>query len=642
MFWKQPTSVIKRGIYGILLCLCFLCSYGCSIPNLDLSNKSLPSFDIDLPLIGGPELQEVAPPKMIQTLKADLATAQPKVEIIEPKQGQTLETENIDIKLNVSGLKLFLDPDLKLGPHITLILDNRAPIEVYDLNQKVTVKDLQPGSHTLRAIAEYPWHESFKNASAYDQLSFDVLTSSRQNSAGEQPILSTSSIQKTYSSEPILLDFLVRQGKINSDTEQVSTTPAKNVQVKATINDQSFTIPESEASIYIEGLEEGTNWIKLELEDSKGKFQDTAFSEQTYQFDFNPDKPNTLGKLTAGSINLQQAGVIVGRPKPVPPKPKTPPTPVPTTQKTTPEVKTTPNLSASKATNTSKPEASKPIAKPLPKSNSVGQQGNTTSKAPSSTSTQKSSEPVKASNPSQKTDTKAPVSSPSAKPLPTSRFPTATGKTAPSTTVPQENQAGGIKVNRNTAKESTLQTSRKPSPSAQDEAKPDSTIRKSPISSTAPKAEPNKTQASVKQDLNPNPTPKVEKKANIAPSPKPTPAANESKVTTKTQEDSASKVITKTQKDSAPKTDNKSGEDLSQQIKSFTQDAQDTVSKNLKSWRDRFQKMTDKSTTKTTLPSANKAVQDSASSSSSSATQTSQTSSPSEVEVVKLKVPEKS
>ena len=339
------TSVLRRGIYAVALSLCIFCTYGCSIP--DISNKSLPNFDIDLPLIGelGNNLAEVSPPELIQSLKSKLSVSNPRVEILEPLNQVTLDQYDVSVKLAVSGLKLFKDKDLDLGPHVAVFLDDQAPIEVFDLEKSIPLKNLRPGTHTLRAVVEYPWHESFKNSEAYAQTSFNVFTTSASNAVEQSPVLTTSSMSQLYTAEPILLDFVVR----GSDPRQPSTS------VKATLNDESFVIEDVDGCLYLTGLNTGQNWLKLELQDAKGRLLAAPFSEQLYGFEFQPGQSSSLSKILAEQVSLAEAGVVVGVAKPTP-KPSVKPTPTASssTVKPTPsQVKpTTPLL---EATSPSKP-----------------------------------------------------------------------------------------------------------------------------------------------------------------------------------------------------------------------------------------------------------------------------------------------
>jgi hypothetical protein len=325
------------------------------MPNLDLSSKGLPNFDFDIPGIGelNNTLEEVSPPELIQKLKAALSTSSPTVEIIEPRENSTLDNQTIEIKLSVSGLSLYKDSILDLGPHVSVVLDDQPSIDVHDINHPIIIKNLKPGTHTLRAIAAYPWHESFKNPSAYDQSTFHVLTRTHEHDAGELPILTVSSIQERYTAEPILLDFVVRQAS-QSQTSNLNSkiiSPTKK-QVKATFNDQEFIVSDADSSLYLQGIKAGKNWIKLELEDEAGNWVKAPFSEQSFGFSFVPEGSSPLGKLLSEAITLEDAGGIVGHPKPIEPKPIKPkpskpkpidsqPTPslplVTTTQKVEPE-----------------------------------------------------------------------------------------------------------------------------------------------------------------------------------------------------------------------------------------------------------------------------------------------------------------
>ena len=107
-------------------------------------------------------ISEVSPPEVIQQLRQKLEIYQPQVSIISPQADAVLPDTTVEVRFQVKDLPIFQNPDLGLGPHLHVLLDNRTYQAVYDLSQPLIFKDLLPGTHTLRAFASRPWHESFK------------------------------------------------------------------------------------------------------------------------------------------------------------------------------------------------------------------------------------------------------------------------------------------------------------------------------------------------------------------------------------------------------------------------------------------------------------------------------------------------
>ena len=162
---------------------------------------------------------EVSPPEIIQELRPALSSHQPQVEILSPKTGQVVEDNAVSVKLQVEDLPLFQNSDLGLGPHLLLLVDDQPRQAIYDVQEPISIEDLQPGTHTLRALALYPWLESFKNPRAYAEVTFHVFTKTLDNQPiASQPLLTYNQPQDIYGTEPVMLDFYV-SGLSASDTD---------------------------------------------------------------------------------------------------------------------------------------------------------------------------------------------------------------------------------------------------------------------------------------------------------------------------------------------------------------------------------------------------------------------------------------
>jgi hypothetical protein len=325
VFGIQGRTLVGRLVAGGLSLLFVVILAGCSVPK-QFSGGSLPDFGLDIPMLGGgPELQEVEPPPVIQKLGAALARYQPQVTIQSPKADEIIESDTVEVSLKVEDLPLFKDKTWELGPHVHLFIDDQPYQAVYDPSAPVKLTGLTPGTHTIRAFASRPWHESFKNPGAYDQVTFHVFTQTEgDRPLPNQPVLTYSRPQATYGAEPIMLDFYLQDPRANT----VANLPP----VKVTINGDSFVMDRWEP-IYLEGFKEGQNWLKLELLNSSGQPLTGPFSSQTRLITFKPDGQDTLSKLVRGDVMADEVGPIVGLPpKPVPvppPPPAIAPTPPP-------------------------------------------------------------------------------------------------------------------------------------------------------------------------------------------------------------------------------------------------------------------------------------------------------------------------
>jgi len=255
-------------------------------------------------------LAEVTSPQVIQELHQELKQYNPQVKITAPIAEKTLSQTDVEIKLAVADLPIFQDDRLHLGNHVNLIVDNEPLQAVYSLEEPIIIRNLAPGTHTVRAFAVSPWGESFKNEGAYAQTTFSVLTQTNNNRPNtDLPLLTYNSPTGTYGAEPVLLDFYLNQ------PDGVTSFASKNTdhpewQVKATVNGTSFII-ENWQPYYLTGFKPGDNWIQLELIDQSGKTIENTFNNTVRVFNYDPQQQDTLAKLLTNQISLNDAQSIV-------------------------------------------------------------------------------------------------------------------------------------------------------------------------------------------------------------------------------------------------------------------------------------------------------------------------------------------
>ena len=286
-------------------------------------------------------LAEVSPPFTIQTLKQSFEANQPQVEILSPKLGQVFEATNVVVKLRVKDLALYKDEDLGLGPYLQLLLDNQPSHQIYDASQPLTLENLTPGTHTIRAFAVQPWHESFKNEGAFAQTTFHIFTKTPENNPDpSQPLLTYNYPQGTYGAEPVLLDFFLTNAPLHLVAREDSQDAIPDWQVRCTINGESFTFDRWEP-IYLKGLKPGTSWVKLELLDEKGQPLPNVFNQSVQLVTYEPGGSDTLAQLTRGELTADAARKIVD-PNYLPPVVVPEPEPEPIELQTEPEPE--PNL----------------------------------------------------------------------------------------------------------------------------------------------------------------------------------------------------------------------------------------------------------------------------------------------------------
>ena len=269
--------------------------------------------------ISQPELTltEVAPPAVFEELRQTLDNYQPQVSIVSPKNGEVIEDTRVSIEVDVKDYPLFKNEELGMGPHLHVILDNQPDRAAYTADEPIIFEDLSPGTHTIRMFASRPWHESFKNEGAYAQVTFHLFTETGDNAPDpEKPLLTYSRPKGTYGAEPILLDYYLTNAPIRGfeqeSNSEVEVNPAsqRDWRVRATINGESF-IMDSWLPVYLEGFEEGQNWIKLELLDGDGNPIENAFNTAARLFSYQPQGEDTLSKLVRGELTTEEARAIV-------------------------------------------------------------------------------------------------------------------------------------------------------------------------------------------------------------------------------------------------------------------------------------------------------------------------------------------
>lgn len=348
--WKKLSSLV------IAIALCFSLT-ACGD---DKSASKAP----DKKVVISTNIAEVSPPQEIQRLSRLLDRYTPQVSIVSPKPDEVLSDTQVSVKFDVKNLPIFKNADFGLGPHIHVTLDNQEYKAVYDLNQTATFDHLSAGTHTIRAFASRPWHESFKNQGAYAQTTFNVLTKTGENTPDPKtPLLTYSRPVGTYGAEPIMLDFYLQNAPLHllgKDDEAID-----DWQVRATIDGQSFTFDRWEP-IYLKGLKTGQNWVKLELLEPDGDAIANVFNSTAHLINYQPNGTDTLARLVRGE-KMANIDAIVN-PDYVPPAPEVIPAPVESVAPVvTPEAKPTESPKTEVVTPVAAPkEEAKPVDKASP------------------------------------------------------------------------------------------------------------------------------------------------------------------------------------------------------------------------------------------------------------------------------------
>ena len=330
--WHRTFAGRLLALFAAAVLILGLASCGAGRPELPKSGNKSGS---DPALVN--RISEVSPPEAIQKLRKALEIYQPQISILYPSPDEVLQDIDVSVQFQVKGLPIFKDPNLGLGPHLQVLLDNQPYAAVYDINQPVTLSDLEPGTHTLQVFAESPWEESFKNEGAAAQTTFHIFTKTDNNNPDRTlPLLTYNSPQGSYGEQPILLDFYLTNAPPHQVAQENSQDEILDWKIRATVNGESFAIDQWQP-IYLKGFKPGKNWVKLELIDEQGNIVKNAFNNTVRLINYQPLGQDTLSKLVRGELTAGEARAIVDRTyqAPVPtPTPTPEPKPTPALEKT--------------------------------------------------------------------------------------------------------------------------------------------------------------------------------------------------------------------------------------------------------------------------------------------------------------------
>ena len=290
---QQPTQLNPGGYTG---------------ENKDLSNTTIHKTGETVegePAAAEEHLAEVPRPQKIVDMMAARGNqdkAAPTLRFIEPTSGATVGSSTVKVKLELGGelmgYKPMKDPQTGMGNHIHVILDNQPYEAYYNLDQPFELKNVSDGEHTLRVFPSRPWHESFKNAGAFQMVKFTVknggadttkpaTTNANQmmsnanaaapsegkemanSTAGAvdaaKPLLTYSRPKGDYKgadADPIMLDFWLSNAKLAGDGGEY--------RVRYSIDGGEAHFIDSWSPVWISGWSNGKHSVKLELVDKNG------------------------------------------------------------------------------------------------------------------------------------------------------------------------------------------------------------------------------------------------------------------------------------------------------------------------------------------------------------------------------------
>ncbi|MGI9035220.1 MAG: hypothetical protein ACR2GD_04170, partial [Pyrinomonadaceae bacterium] len=170
---KQPTQIYTGGYTGAN-----------KTNDTYIRNGEKPGGESDNPTgqeALGMALSEQSRPQKITDMmreRGEQDAAAPILKIVEPAANSTVNSSTVKVKLNLSGdlkgYKPMKDAATGMGNHIHVILDNQPYEAYYNLDNAFELRNVADGEHTLRVFPSRPWHESYKNAGAFQMVKFTV------------------------------------------------------------------------------------------------------------------------------------------------------------------------------------------------------------------------------------------------------------------------------------------------------------------------------------------------------------------------------------------------------------------------------------------------------------------------------------
>ena len=218
------------------------------------------------PLASSPpsgKLQEVAPPGAVQQLRQNLQRHRPSLRLIDPSNDSIVSSDALELLFEIEDWPLSSDPELGLGPHVVLQIDNRAPLRLSESNGnrlKVRIDGLEAGSHRFSAWAAYPWGEAVQAPGASIQGRLH-LWQKLQGTQPERdaPWLAPVSPAGEQGLQPLLVDWLIWNAPLQNLREGDGRW-----RLRISIDGDSFLVDHQEA-LWLKGSN-GSNSHDIQME----------------------------------------------------------------------------------------------------------------------------------------------------------------------------------------------------------------------------------------------------------------------------------------------------------------------------------------------------------------------------------------
>ncbi len=286
----MPRSALKL-LLGGALALLLLFSTPLAVNALPgwLNRGTAPEGPIS---IEGPSgrLQEVAPPGAVQQLKHQLDGRRPQLTLVSPSDDSLIQNDAVELVLAVQDWPVSRDPDLGIGPHVVVQVDDRPLIRLDQLTDgqvRLPLVDLTPGSHRFSAWAAYPWGEAVTapDASVQGRLHLWQRLNATQPSV-DAPWVVPIPPTDQQSQQPLMLDWLIWNAPLQNLRDGDGRW-----RIRLSIDGDSFLTDQQEA-IWLKGTGSKATTVQVELLNGQGEPLQPVFNNRLVRLkDGSRDKP---------------------------------------------------------------------------------------------------------------------------------------------------------------------------------------------------------------------------------------------------------------------------------------------------------------------------------------------------------------
>jgi hypothetical protein len=192
-------------------------------------------------------------------LEWDQDVPEVSLEIVSPAQDEVLDSgDEVTTTYKVTNYRT----GKEIGQHVHVIVDNEPYIAHYEADEPLILKDIEPGTHTLRVFPARHYHLSLKKGNVFQTRIFHVEEKSADFAFDSEKAYITYSRPKgSYGAEAakeLLLDFYVSNIELGEDAKVVYG-----------VDGQETELTEWKPVI-LPALEPGEHEITLRLVDGEG------------------------------------------------------------------------------------------------------------------------------------------------------------------------------------------------------------------------------------------------------------------------------------------------------------------------------------------------------------------------------------